>query len=119
MIRQWHLAIGGLAFVVYQAVLEHISTAIEYPWLFGIVLAALGSVFPDVLEPAYTSNHRGIFHSRGILRLVSVVFIVTALLTAGMYPLGDLSLAYFVSCFLLGYVFHLLADATTPRGLPR
>ncbi len=119
MDRQWHLAIGGLAFIVYQAVLENVSTAIQYPWLSGIVLAAIGSVFPDVLEPAYTSNHRGIFHSRRIFRLVSVVFVVTALITAGTYLLPDLSLAYHTSCFLLGYLFHLLADATTPRGLPR
>ncbi len=119
MIRQWHLAIGGLAFIVYQVILENISTAILHPWLPGILLAAIGSVFPDVLEPAYTSNHRGFFHSRGIFRLVSLVFVVTALVSAGTYPLFDLALAYYTSCFLLGYVFHLLADATTPRGLPR
>jgi membrane-bound metal-dependent hydrolase YbcI (DUF457 family) len=119
MIRQWHLLIGGLAVVVYQLFLENVSTAVPYPWLSGIALAAIGSVFPDVLEPAYSSNHRGIFHSRGILRLVSVAFLVTALITDGLYPLLDRGPAYLASCFLLGYLSHLLADATTARGLPR
>ncbi len=119
MIRQWHLAIGGVAFIAYEAVLENFGTAIPYPWLLGIFLTAIGSVFPDVLEPAYSSNHRGIFHSSLIFRLASVMFIVTVLLTVNPYLLPDHILAYYVSCFLLGYLFHLLADATTPRGLPR
>ena len=62
--------------------------------------------------------HRGMGHSKRALKFIGKVFVLTALL-------GFLSIFnsiflnfYIISSFSLGYVAHLLADATTTAGLP-
>lgn len=119
MNRRWHLVIGGIAFLLWLTFLDRSGSPVPYPWLSGILLTAAGAVVPDIIEPAFTGNHRGIFHSRGALRLLSGAFILAALLTVTAPPFTDRMQVYLASCFLLGYLSHLLADATTPRGLPR
>jgi membrane-bound metal-dependent hydrolase YbcI (DUF457 family) len=81
-------------------------------WLIGAFLAVLGSVIPDKLEPATHWTHRGKFHSKKTLSLAEKIFAGTALI-ALFTPIF-----YYISCFFLGYVFHLLADSTTKVGLP-
>lgn len=119
MNREWHLVIGGIAFFLYQMFLDAFNTAIHYPWLLGIFLIAIGSVFPDTLEPGFSRYHRGFFHSHGALALMSIFFIVSAAITSFSSTFPNLVFIYLVSCFFLGYVFHLLADSTTTMGLPR
>jgi membrane-bound metal-dependent hydrolase YbcI (DUF457 family) len=119
MNREWHLLIGGIAFLFYQVFIDSINSSIHYPWLYGVVLLALGSVLPDELEPAYDRYHRGICHSLGALYLVIVLFVISALITSFSSAFPNHILIYLASCFFLGYVFHLLADSTTTMGLPK
>ena len=118
MNRQWHLVIGGIAFILYQTFLDTINSTLHYPWIFGIFSLAVGSLLPDKLEPASTRYHRGICHSHGALSLMTVFFMVTALICSFSSVFPHLLLVYLASCFFLGYVFHLLADSCTARGLP-
>jgi hypothetical protein len=118
MDKQWHLIIGGIAFLLYQTFLDNFDTTIHFNWIIGLVLVAIGSVFPDTLEPANNRYHRGLFHSYGTLVIVLVCFIVSAITVSFSHPFPNLTLVYFVSCFFLGYIFHLLADSTTQRDLP-
>ena len=118
MRRQTHLFIGTIAFFAYTFPLYlflQISPAMVLPGFFA---TAFGSVMPDVLEPARHRGHRGIGHSRRAMRLAGWVFVLTAVL--GLFQAADraLSFSYIVSCFFLGYALHLLADGTTPAGLP-
>lgn len=111
--------IGGIAFLFYQTFIDTINSTIHYPWIFGVFVVALGSVLPDKLEPANNRNHRGICHSHGALSLITIFFILCALITSSSSTFPNLTLIYFASCFFLGYLFHLLADSLTPAGLPR
>jgi membrane-bound metal-dependent hydrolase YbcI (DUF457 family) len=81
-------------------------------WLYGVILAVIGSGIPDILEPAYHWNHRDKFHSKKTLRVSVAVFSITAII--GLF----FPLSYYISCFFLGYMFHLLADSLTKVGLP-
>jgi len=118
MRRQTHLLIGAVAFVAYTYplyLLLHLSSG---TMLIGFFAALFGSVMPDVIEPAHTWSHRGIIHSRRAMKVSGWLFAFTAIF--GVFQAFDpqLSLSYLVSGFFLGYVLHLLADATTPAGLP-
>jgi membrane-bound metal-dependent hydrolase YbcI (DUF457 family) len=119
MNRNWHLLIGGTAFVCYQVILGSLTGPVQYPWLPGILLVAAGSVLPDVLEPASSRYHRGICHSRGALSLMTILFALSALITVFSPAFPHFVLIYLASCLFLGYVFHLLADSVTPMGLPK
>lgn len=110
--------IGGIAFVFYQTFLGMVNSTMHYPWLIGIFLVACGSVLPDKLEPAYTRNHRGICHSRDVRSLMTILFVILALLISVAPAFPQRIPLYLASCFFLGYLFHLLADSMTPAGLP-
>jgi uncharacterized membrane protein len=110
-----------VVFFVYNFFNNTIITGILTPligftigtnWLIGVFLAAFGSVIPDQLEPASHWTHRGKFHSKKTLGIAGKVFAVTAII-ALFTPIF-----YYISCFFLGYMFHLLADSMTPVGLP-
>jgi hypothetical protein len=81
-------------------------------WLYGVILAVIGSGIPDILEPASHWTHRNKFHSKKTLRLSIGIFSITA--TIGLFS----PIFFYISCFFLGYMFHLLADNITKVGLP-
>jgi membrane-bound metal-dependent hydrolase YbcI (DUF457 family) len=118
MNRDWHIAIGGAAFLVYQCSIEVINKTTHYPWYFGIIVALVGSTIPDFFEPATHWGHRGICHSKGAIIFIGVLFTISALIVLISQPFPNLVWIYFASCFFLGYGFHLLADSLTPMGLP-
>ncbi len=118
MNRQVHLIIGVILFLVYlyAAGLFHSTTGELF--VSGIVAVAAGSLFPDILEPATSARHRGVFHSRRVLKTVLVLFLLMAM-PVFFVPYGSRSLlAFAASCFFLGYAAHLLADSLTRAGLP-
>ena len=115
-----HVFIGAVIFFVYKFFNNTIINSILGPligykistmWLYGVILAVIGSSMPDILEPASHWNHRDRFHSKKMLRLSVGIFSITAII--GLYS----PLFYYISCFFLGYMFHLLADSLTPAGL--
>lgn len=116
-----HVFIGIVVFFVYNFFNNTIINTVLNPlfglsidslWLIGVFLAVLGSVIPDKIEPATHWTHRGTFHSKKTLKISGQVFVVAAAL--GLFT----PIFYYVSCFFLGYAFHLLADSTTKVGLP-
>jgi hypothetical protein len=84
----------------------------------GFIIAAFGSVLPDVIEPAYDYTHRGYFHGTNLLWLSAIVFAITGLTGFLKIFNGLFYYSYLVSGFFLGYASHLLADSTTKMGLP-
>ncbi|GJQ28800.1 MAG: hypothetical protein HBSAPP03_06840 [Phycisphaerae bacterium] len=104
--------------------------------------ATCGGVLPDILEPALSPDHRQFAH--GMLPAAAVAWFgkgkhregcdaLYAWASAGLRP-GEHAhaadgqnelprwmrfiVAGFFRAVPTGYVSHLLADATTPRGLP-
>lgn len=77
------------------------------------ILGAFGGVLPDVLEPPNGPDHRGFGHSYS-----------TMCLTAAKYKsiMNDFTVDQrtkeIISSIYVGAIIHLLADSTTPRGLP-
>jgi membrane-bound metal-dependent hydrolase YbcI (DUF457 family) len=118
MNRQVHLVIGIAAFLVYFYAmgLFHISAGALF--VFGIVAVSAGSLFPDIVEPATSARHRGIFHSRLALKLAEVLFLIMAVMVLLATALPRLPVVFAASCFFLGYAAHLLADSMTRAGLP-
>ncbi|MFA4877491.1 MAG: metal-dependent hydrolase [Methanoregula sp.] len=118
MNRKAHLVIGALLFLSYVYVTGFFhGTSLEL-FVFGIVAVALGSLFPDIIEPATGSHHRGICHSRRVLKFLLILFLLSALAVLFAKSSPRYPLVFSASCFFLGYASHLIADATTRAGLP-
>jgi membrane-bound metal-dependent hydrolase YbcI (DUF457 family) len=62
--------------------------------------------------------HRGIGHSKRALKFIAKLFAITSICGLISFLISTSSIFYLISCFFLGYLFHLLADATTEVGLP-
>jgi len=118
MRRGTHLVIGALAFLAYSYPLYLLLIIPADTLLMGLFATLLGSVMPDVIDPPVHRAHRSIGHHRSALRIMAGLFAVTAVLGLFQMYVPDLSLACLASGFFLGYALHLLADATTPAGIP-
>lgn len=77
-----------------------------------LVVMLVCSVLPDVLEPPTSRWHRAFFHSKRCLKGVLVLAIVG-------WAIGMRAGNYTLMFAALGYLVHLLEDATTKAGLPR
>ncbi|MFZ0004591.1 MAG: metal-dependent hydrolase [Methanoregula sp.] len=119
MRREFHLIIGILVFFVYAYLLHGIQSITIGYFVLGFCAVIIGSILPDILEPATNSKHRGIFHSWGALKCIVCIFGISALTDLVLaLPESTKVMVFPVSCCALGYSFHLLADSTTRRGLP-
>jgi membrane-bound metal-dependent hydrolase YbcI (DUF457 family) len=119
MRKETHLVIGALAFFAYTYPFYLLLKIPTNTMLMGFFAVCFGSVMPDILEPARTWCHRSLGHSRRAMKLTAEIFAISALIGLFSFFVPDLSPSYVVSSFFLGYGVHLLADATTPAGLPR
>ncbi|MCZ7394152.1 MAG: metal-dependent hydrolase [Candidatus Methanoperedens sp.] len=112
MNRQQHLTIGVIAFLAYTYLIYLAIKISSDAIVYALISAVLGSIIPDILEAPTSWMHRGLGHSKRALKLTGKILVITALV--GLL----FSIFYIISSFFLGYVFHLLADATTEVGLP-
>ena len=113
-----HMFIGIIAFLIYVAIFSLIIKNATVGFFFGIVCVIIGSILPDILEPADNWMHRGICHSKRALKFSVKIFVVTAIITLISVVLFRDFLVFYLSCLVLGYLVHLLADSTTEVGLP-
>ncbi len=86
---------------------------------FGYAVAILvGSVLPDVIEPAISNGnrkawqHRQVFHSKRTLK--GILILIIPVLILGMF----FNIFLYLFFGLIGYILHLLMDSTTKMGLP-
>jgi membrane-bound metal-dependent hydrolase YbcI (DUF457 family) len=118
MRRITHLLIGAAGFLAYTYPLHQFLGLPGNTLLTGFIAALFGSVMPDVVDPPGRWNHRRLGHSRRAMRFSGWMFALTAAIGLFQMSIPGLSLAFILSGFFLGYALHLLADATTPAGLP-
>ncbi len=119
MRKQEHVLIGVVFFGLFSIPIL-ILTPITIGYAFwGFLIAAFGSVMPDVIEPAYDYTHRGYFHGTGLLKLSAIGFTITGLIGFLTAINSLFYYSYLLSGFFLGYASHLLADSTTKMGLPK
>jgi len=106
-----HISLGLLLGLI---IVKNISLPVNQAIFIGAII--LGSLFPDI--DSATSfigskfklvslffKHRGAIHSLPLLAACSMVFFILS---------GN---AYYAIAFLLGYLFHLLIDSLTPKGV--
>jgi hypothetical protein len=118
MNRQEHLTIGVIAFLAYTYLIYLIIKISNNAIVYAFIAVVLGSIIPDILEAPTSWMHRGLGHSKRALKLTGKIFVITALIGLLSSIIYIFSIFYIISGFFLGYVFHLLADATTEVGLP-
>jgi membrane-bound metal-dependent hydrolase YbcI (DUF457 family) len=118
MNKQEHVFIGIIIFAIYTWFLYSLVKISSNTIIYAAIGAILGSIIPDVIEPASNWMHRGIGHSKRALKLTGKIFVITGLLGVLSYFHSIFFNFYIIASFFLGYVAHLLADATTPVGLP-
>jgi len=118
MRKQVHLFIGIVFFLGYAYCINLVQSLTPTLFLVGLIGTLIGSMMPDIFEPAKTSRHRGLFHSRPVLTLTGVLFLVGAFVSLFLSGPSGSIVIYAASCFLVGYASHLLADSLTPAGLP-
>jgi inner membrane protein len=114
-----HTGIGIIVFLLYAYFIGHIVSSLNNQWIWGLIAVVIGSLLPDILEPARNYRHRALLHSVRALLASFFLFGATALIAVVIAFFSEFSAFYLASCFFLGYMFHLLADSITPMGLPR
>ncbi len=80
--------------------------------VYAIIGGIIGSILPDVIEPPDHYTHRSFFHSTPLMKFLLGALIVSLLIA--FYDTRVWSVFYVI----VGYVMHLVADGTTPMGLP-
>ena len=106
---------GAAITVVYFIVKKWEDPTTQFDWLKLARNTSIGGVaasIPDWIEPATNPNHRNIFHSLGMAILTAY--------TAFGKPSSNLdpALRELLQVGAVGYLSHLGADSSTPKGLP-
>lgn len=104
---------GGVTYIGMCKVYEHQPNIGELA--VCVVASILAAAVPDLLEPAFTPNHRGLAHSLTTLTLISGLL---AQHFCADHERAEAFKKILLACLGVGYITHLLADARTPRGLP-
>ncbi|MGB9726445.1 MAG: hypothetical protein ACPLZ8_07390 [Fervidicoccaceae archaeon] len=117
MNRQQHIKLGLIGFIFYIVATYclkpfEINDASIIILIVGGTTSVLGSVLPDLVEPGGDFRHRGFAHSKRVLSWCLAIFLI--LFIASL--LAPVLLV--LSAGLLGYILHLLADATTKTSIP-
>jgi len=118
MNREQHLVIGIITFFLYTYFIYILVKISTDAIVLGFIAVVLGSIIPDILESPKNWMHRGLGHSKRALKFTATIFAITAFFGLFSFIINIFSIFYIISSFFLGYIVHLLADATTEVGLP-
>jgi len=110
--REKHIVFGLIGFVAYVILLQNIRPFEIDILVFGGVASILGSIIPDLIEPAGDFRHRGFAHSKRVLSRFTIILLITSLISLFIPVL------LVISAGLIGYILHLLADSTTRTNIP-
>ncbi len=114
--------VGGLVFSLPIVGVSYWGFSENFDYLqltlvlaISVVCIFIGSILPDLIERPTNPDHRKFFHSWFML---SAFFIVSFVMCFVVVPAYDQKVfIYLIFAFLLGYLSHLLLDATTKKGL--
>lgn len=110
-----HILVGA-GVSVTAALLDKNKHPVSHHIAIVPVVGAVMGKLPDILEPAFHSNHRQFFHGVTVLTLLSA-----GLLKAYWWSPEEPFEKLIRGLMLIGglaYLSHLICDASTPKGLP-
>lgn len=108
-----HFTVGIIVGIITLSILHDQNDFVSGPLsiFVAIALSTIGSILPDIIEPARNPNHRAFFHS-------VLVLIITILLSYYLLKCVDSAKMFMVGFLVIGYVSHLALDFMTPKSLP-
>ncbi|MEW5936194.1 MAG: metal-dependent hydrolase [Candidatus Thermoplasmatota archaeon] len=114
MSNKVHIGTAIAAFLgIYWLLLQtNANIATGYHLFITLIVTAICSALPDIIEPAAHWRHRKFFHSWFVLKIMLLVSLV------GL-GVGLISGYYYLFFGPLGYSIHLLEDCITKAGLPQ
>lgn len=107
--KQTHI-ISSIVVIIVACTIFGFNILTDY--LLHSLLFIVGSVFPDIIEPAYSYKHRQFFHSRDLFKILC--YSILPLFMFGFF-FNEL---FYIFAFVAGYILHLLMDSKTTMGLP-
>jgi len=112
-----HKKIGILVFIII--IYDMCSKGLTFNFILipiFLLLAIIGSILPDILEPPRNKFHRKFFHSVFLLMIILVFLVKTYQeIISGNYENMILTCYFFIGS---GYASHLFMDSITHNGLP-
>lgn len=107
--KETHFTIAFILLVIIYFLMNYLSL-VKYFGFATILL--IGSILPDMIEPAYHYTHRKYFHSKSFLKILYIILL--PLLIISIF----LPIILYLLFLIIGYILHLWLDATTKMGLP-
>jgi hypothetical protein len=106
-----------ILFIWFIAGKKFLSLFTGWTFLIFWLLFFIGSLVPDLIEPAskHSFRHRSFFHSWRLLKIISIPTVVIIIL----WLIFKFSILLYIGSFLLGYIIHLLLDSMTKMSLPK
>jgi hypothetical protein len=109
--RNTHFSIALILLIVIYFTLDYFNFNLSNYSLNAVALL-IGSVIPDIIEPAEHYTHRKYYHSKRFLKILYFSLPISLLLGIILNPI------LCVFFFVLGYISHLWLDSTTKMSLP-
>jgi len=114
--------IGGVVFSIPIVGVSYWGFSEDLSYLQLLLIIAIsapctvfGAMLPDLIERPTGPDHRKFFHSWFMLSMFFIASFVTCFVLIPSYNTSIFP--YPIFAFLLGYLSHLLLDATTKKGL--
>lgn len=108
--RNVHIWIAVILMIILSFILYNLNL---FDFVVYLIPMYFTSILPDILEPATDYRHRKFFHSKRVLKFLSVYVLGITFILALIF-----NVFFYVFFGIIGYILHLLLDATTPMGLP-
>lgn len=104
-----HFTLAIILLIVIYFILNWLNLLNYFSYASVLII---GSVLPDIIEPAKDYTHRNYFHSKRFLKILYYSLIPTFLM--GIF----FNKVLYIFFLILGYISHLWLDSTTKMGLP-
>ena len=105
-----HLGIAFISIIIFYFFLKFIGLISYFGYASALIV---GSVLPDIIEPAKNYKHRKYFHSKRFLKVLAISLIP-------FFIIGIFNNLFLYGLFLIiGYILHLGLDSSTKMGLPK